>query len=251
MKPYHSEGGIDIYHGNCMDVLAVIPKVDAVVTDPNYGDTSLEWDKMLRGWMDKIEPLTSTVWCFGSFRMFMEMARNGESSRWKLAQEIVWEKQNGSSFHADRFKRVHEIAVQWYRGEWSEVYKLPVTTQDATARTVRRKKRPTHTGNIEQPSYESHDGGPRLMRSVIYAPSCHGYADHPTQKPVEIIDPILRYSVPAGGIVLDPFMGSGTTLVAAKSLGLRAIGIELQEKYCEVAAKRLRQGVLDLREAVA
>lgn len=89
------------------------------------------------------------------------------------------------------------------------------------------------------------------MRSVIYAPSCHGYAEHPTQKPVEIIDPILRYSVPTGGIVLDPFMGSGTTLIAAKSLGLRAIGIELQEKYCEVAAKRLRQGVLDLREAVA
>jgi site-specific DNA-methyltransferase (adenine-specific) len=79
---------------------------------------------------------------------------------------------------------------------------------------------------------------------VIYARSCHGYAVHPTQKPVEIITPLIEYSCPADGMVLDPFMGSGTTLVAARQLGRRAIGIEVEEKYCAAAVKRLRQQAL-------
>jgi len=176
--------------------------------------------------------------------MFMEMAKTGESSRWTHAQEIVWEKQNGSGFHADRFKRVHELAVQFYRGEWAGVFKSPVMTPDATARTIRRKMRPTHTGNIEAGHFVSHDGGPRLMRSVIYAANCHGYAEHPTQKPLAILDPILRYSVPLVGLVTDPFMGSGSTLVAARRLGMTCVGIDVDEKCCETAVNRLRQATL-------
>ncbi len=174
----------------------------------------------------------------------MDMAEGREFSGWKRSQEIVWEKQNGSSFHADRFKRVHELAAHFYRGDWSTVFKAPVMTADATARTTRRKSRPAHTGGIKESRYKSEDGGPCLMRSVIYAANCHGYAEHPTQKPEAIIEPLLRYSIPGGGCVLDPFMGSGTTLAVAKRLGMRAIGIERQEKYCEVSAKRLAQGVL-------
>jgi site-specific DNA-methyltransferase (adenine-specific) len=254
VTPYYEHAGITIYHGDCRDILPGLGRVDAMVTDPPYGDTSLEWDSMFRGWLDLVEPLTSNVWCFGSFRMFMEMARNGDASRWTLAQEIVWEKQNGSGFHADRFKRVHELAVQWYRGEWADLYRAPVTTADATARTVRRKQRPPHMGVIGDGPYRSEDGGPRLMRSVIYAPNCHGYADHPTQKPLEIIRPLLNYSVPSGGSILDPFCGAGSVLVAAKELGFHAIGIEAQERFCEAAARRLSQEVLPLEssaEAIA
>jgi site-specific DNA-methyltransferase (adenine-specific) len=82
------------------------------------------------------------------------------------------------------------------------------------------------------------------MRSVIEVSNCHGIAEHPTQKPVGIIDPLLRYSCPPGGSVLDPFMGAGSVLIAAKALGLRATGIEIDERYCEIAAKRLSQEVL-------
>ena len=75
---------------------------------------------------------------------------------------------------------------------------------------------------------------------------------HPCEKPIEMMTHIVKASTQAGAAVLDPFMGSGTTLVAAKQLGRKCIGIEMEEKYCEIAAERLRQGVLfGAPEAVA
>jgi DNA modification methylase len=73
------------------------------------------------------------------------------------------------------------------------------------------------------------------------ARSCHGTADHPTQKPTEVIGLLVEYASSIGQLVLDPFMGSGTTLRAAKQLGRRAVGVEIDERFCEVAAKRLAQ----------
>lgn len=173
--------------------------------------------------------------------MFLAMAAAGDYAGWKLAQDIVWEKHNGSNFHADRFKRVHELAVQHYPEgvAWADVFKAVVTTPDATRRTLLRKHRPTHTGNIGGHVYASEDGGPRLARSVLYVPSCHGYAENETQKPEGIVDPLIRYSCPPGGLVFSPFMGSGTDLVAARMLGMRAIGCDVRESQCEIAARRL------------
>jgi DNA modification methylase len=76
-----------------------------------------------------------------------------------------------------------------------------------------------------------------------------GRAVHPTQKPLGILSPLIRYSVPGGGLVLDPFMGSGSTLLAARQLGRRAIGIELDEGFCRAAVRRLGQGELSLEAA--
>lgn len=86
------------------------------------------------------------------------------------------------------------------------------------------------------------------MTSIIGARNCHGYAEHPTQKPISIIDPLLRYSCRPTSVVLEPFMGAGSVLVTAKRLGQCAIGIEIQEEYCEIAAKRLSQEVLQFSE---
>jgi site-specific DNA-methyltransferase (adenine-specific) len=179
-------------------------------------------------------------------RFWLAHAADFAAAGWSFGQEIVWKKHNGSGFLTDRFRRVHEFALHWYRGSWGGLYLDPQTTNDATKRTLRRKRRPTHMGRIEEAAYASEDGGPRLMRSVIEARSEHGRALHPTQKPLAVVGPLIAYSVPPGGLVLDPFMGSGSTLRAAKDTGRRAIGIELDERYCEAAATRMGQEVLPM-----
>jgi site-specific DNA-methyltransferase (adenine-specific) len=247
MEPFYDDGQITLYlaDNRRLDLAALPFNVDAIVTDPPYGDTSLEWDRTPGAeWLDLATALTRSLWCFGSFRFWLTESEKFTAAGWRYAQEIVWEKHNGSSFHADRFKRVHELAVQWYRGEWSDIYRDPQTTNDATARTVRMKQRPPHTGHIDAGSYASEDGGPKLMRSVLRVRSEHGRAVHPTQKPLGILRPLIAYSVPREGTVLDPFAGSGSTLLAARDLGRRAIGVEVREEYAEAAVRRLAQGVL-------
>lgn len=243
MKPYYEDDGITIYHGDCRDIISRLPK-SSVVTDPPYAQTHIEWDSVVIGWAGLLN--SDSAWVFGSLRFLLSVV-NTEFVDWKLAQEVVWEKHNGSNLHADRFRRVHELVAHFYRGEWERVYKSPQFTMDATPRMVRKKQRQAHwIGSTGASVYASVDGGPRHMRSVIKARSMHGSALHPTQKPIDIVSPLISYSIPPGGLVLDPFMGSGTTLVAAKQLGRKAIGIETEEKYCEIAAKRLAQGVFDL-----
>ena len=252
MTPYYDEAGITIYHGDCRGVMPTLPKVDLVLTDPPYGDTSLEWDVPVENWLSLVRPLlapSASLWCFGSMRMFL--AEAGAFAAWHLAQDIVWEKHNGSSLHADRFRRVHEHVLQFYpRGvAWGDVYKAPVTTMDATRRAIRGQTPPAHLGGYGTSTYSTEEGGPRLMRSVIYARSSHGSAIHPTQKPLKVVMPLIEYSCPPGGLILDPFAGSLTTAVAAKRLGRRCIAIEREWIYVEQGVERLLQGMLDLEGA--
>lgn len=243
MKPYYQSREVTIYLGDCRKILPLLDPVDCVVADPPYEETDLKWDSLMKGWtkMLPIKP-TGSAWCFGSLKAFMKSSEEWDG--WTIAQEVIWEKHNGTSIHNDRFRRVHEMVVQFYRGQWGGIYKDPVYTNDAIARTVRRKHKPAHWHEIGSGSFKSEDGGPRLQRSVIQVRSCHGSAVHPTQKPLGILAPLISYSCPEGGVVLDPSMGSGSTLCAARELGRRSIGIEIQEKYCRVAVQRLAQEVL-------
>jgi site-specific DNA-methyltransferase (adenine-specific) len=236
--PYWQDDYVTLYQGDARTLLPLL-QADCIITDPPYGDTSLEWDRWQTDWLDYAAQAASQMWCFGSFRMFTRYW--DQFSQWTLAQEIVWEKHNGTNALNDRFRRVHELAVHVYRGEWSDVYKKPVTTNDATGRTVRRKQAPPHWGEIGRHTYRSEDGGPRLMGSVIFARSCHGDAVHPTQKPEAIISPLMEYSVPPAGVVIDCFAGSGTVLAVARKTGRRSIGIEAREEYCKVIVDRLAQ----------
>lgn len=243
ITPYYESDGITLY---LADMREVVPSLvfNCIVTDPPYGETSLDWDHWVNDWPGSLLSSTTErqMWCFGSMRLFL--AKIQEFAGWKFAQDLVWEKHNGSGFRADRFKRVHEHALQFYTGEWANLYHRPVFCNDATKRTVRTKNKPPHLHSIDTTPYQSFDGGPRLMRSVIYARSCHGRADHPTQKPLDILGPLIEYSCPPGGSVLDPFAGAGSTLVAARMLGRRAIGIEAREECCAAAVDRLRQDSL-------
>lgn len=252
-EPYYSDDAVTLYHGRFEDVLRAInfPKADLVLTDPPYGETSLDWDRWPRGWPSLLEPCAPAMWCFGSMRMFLE--HNAEFTGWKLSQDIVWEKHNGSSLAADRFSRVHEHALHWYQGAWSEIHHETPTTADATARVVRKKGRPAQwIGATGETTYVSHDGGPRLMRSVMFHRSMHGQNPiNETQKPEGILEPLISYGCPVGGLILDPFAGSCSSAVAARNIGRRAICVEQRESQCEKAALRLAQAPLNFEDVSA
>jgi site-specific DNA-methyltransferase (adenine-specific) len=236
--PYFQADGITLYCGDLRSIVPLIDSVDAVVADPPYNETSLEWDVWPDGWPALVSRVSRSLWCFGSLRMFWDRASEFEA--WKLAQDIIWEKQNGSGFDADRFKRVHEIICQFYHGDWKSLHKCtPQVSGMSRKKGTRRVIQAPHRGSIASSSYDY--GDTRLERSVIFANNCHGYAVNETQKPETIIAPLLEYSVPPGGIVLDPFAGSGTVLTVARKQGKRAMGIELRESQCEEIVKRLAQ----------
>lgn len=249
MEPYYADELVQLYHGDFRKVLPQLRTSFAlVVADPPYGETSLEWDRWPEGWPAVMADYAEAMWCFGSMRMFLN--RFGEfDPYWNLSQDIVWEKNNGTGFAADRFKRVHEHALHWYRGNWGNVYHQP----PRVAATAKRGgdwagKRPAHTGDRAPKVYV--DDGMRLARSVIKAPSARG-GIHPTEKPVALLELLIGYGGPPASAVLDPFAGSGSTLAAARHLGRRAVGIELREEQCAATAKRLSQGVLDFEKGVS
>jgi site-specific DNA-methyltransferase (adenine-specific) len=241
MKPYYQDEWCTIYHGDFRDgdFTAAL-----IVADPPYGQTSLKWDRWVTEWPCRLLGVAPQLWCFGSMRMFMDHA--SEFEKWNFSQDLVWEKHNGSSFHADRFRRVHEQVCHFYQGQWSSLTINTVRVMGGRKKVIRRKKRPTHMGDINGMTYRSEDGGPRIMRSVIKMPSCHGKALHPTQKPVGLIIPLIEYGTDAGMTVFDPFMGSGSTLEAARQIGRKSVGIDVSEACCEMAAKRLGQSVFQL-----
>jgi site-specific DNA-methyltransferase (adenine-specific) len=250
MTPYYDQDGVTLYHGAFQLWREVVDAatVDCIMADPPYGETNLAWDSWPVGWPGTLAPAlkdSGSMWCFGSLRMLLE--RRDEFQTFKLSHEIIWEKHNGSGFMVDRFRRVHEISAHFYKSDapWANIYKSPRFTMDATARTVRKKEKPPHWhGRTGATTYVSEDGGPRMMRSVIRVRSCHGDAINETQKPEGIVRPLLEYACPPGGTILIPFAGSGTDLVVARELGIKAIGFEIRIEQVEAAANRLRQGIL-------
>lgn len=242
MQPYYADDAITLYHADFHDVFGPEHPYDAVVTDPPYGSTSLAWDRWPYGWLLQAPAFAPVLWCFGSMRMFFDHHLEFSITGWKYAQEIVWEKHNGSSLAADRFSRVHEFAVQWYQGKWGDLFNSPPHTPDAVQKVVRRKALPSvHQGARGASTYRSVDGGDRLMRSVIRLRSMHGAALNETEKPVQLVSLLIACSVPPGGTVFDPFAGAGTTGVAARQLGRKAVLVELREEQCEVAARRFER----------
>jgi site-specific DNA-methyltransferase (adenine-specific) len=244
--PYYRDDQVTLYHGDMRDILPELGQFDACVTDPPYGETSLAWDRWPAGWPALVAGHTNSMWCFGSMRMFLD--RRDEFTGWRLSQDVVWEKHNGTGFAADRLKRVHELALHWYTGVWSEVHHAAPREDyhgpDKHAHA--RDSRTPHTGTIGAHHYA--DDGTRMVRSVIKHPSVRGGL-HPTEKPGAVLAPLIEYSVPPDGTLLDLFAGSCSGLLTACQLGRRAVGIEADEAMCEKAAARL--SVPDLFQAPA
>lgn len=237
---------IQLEHGDCRAIMAALApeSVDLIIADPPYNQTSLRWDRRVTGWLPLAERVlkpNGTLWLFGSLRSFLAMA--DEFRAWRLVQDLVWEKQNGSGFDAERFRRVHEQIAHFRKAasRWAQVHRSPQFTMDAKKRSVRAKAtRVPHTGEIGPHVYSTVEGGPRLVRSVLQVRNAHRQkSGHPTAKPVELLRRLIAYSCPLDGVVLDPFAGSGSTGAAAREEGRSGILIEADSTYCELIRRRL------------
>lgn len=247
MNPYYEHDGVTLYLGDCRDVLPqLLEQPVACVTDPPYEETSAAWDRWPAGWVAAVGaalPADASLWSFGSARMFLEHV--DDFTGWRFAQEQLWLKRNGSGPGiGGRLARVHEWAYHWYRGRWAALHhdwpRERVFTADKSAR--RLASAVTHRRHHAMSSYV--DDGTRLRRSVVESPSVRGQRGHQDEKPLAVVGPLMQECTPPGGLVLDPFGGTGTTGVAARMLGRRAVLIEADERTCETAATRLDQTIL-------
>lgn len=260
MTPYYEDEAVTLYLGDCREVLPALDvTADCIMADPPYESTRLAWDHWPDGWLEAAGQASRSMWCFLPFRQFAEPPYRGiefRSAGWKMSQPAVWEKHNGSGFAADRLKQVHEDVHHWYRGRWGTIYhQAPrvFTGIDPKSRIKRSPRKPetdTHHGALTG-VHTWTDDGMRIVRSVIRARSMHNRgAVHRTEKPVPLLLPLIEYACPPGGLVVDPFAGSGSTLVTAKMLGRRSVGIEIGERECEIVAWRLSCGALPFDDEV-
>jgi site-specific DNA-methyltransferase (adenine-specific) len=246
VKPYWSDETCALYVGDCREILPALGiTADCVIADPPYESTSLEWDRWPDGWLEAAAGVSRSMWCFLPRRQFVEPPFRGREfweAGWRFSHPAIWEKHNGPSFVADRLKQVHEEIGHWYQGPWADVYhevpRVPQTSGHAPGKIRNRAaNRTPHTGDIGGSSYDY--GDDRLARSVIYARSMHHEAIHRTQKPVPVLLPLISYACPSAGLVIDPFGGSCSTLMACRETGRRGIAIEADEAHCERAAEWL------------
>ena len=214
MKPYYEDNraGIVIYHGDCRDFLPSLPSVDLVLTDPPYG---INYQSVWRTDWQRKEKIVGDeefpMWIFETLKPEIAML---VWCRWdqmrifpKPRSFIAWDKGNHSMGDLE-----HEFGRRW---EGCAFYPGP------------------KHWFLKRPA------------DLIVANRINSIdLQHPNEKPINALTPLIACH-PAD-MILDPFMGSGTTLRAAKDLGRKAIGIEIDEKYCEIAAKRLAQEVLPL-----
>jgi site-specific DNA-methyltransferase (adenine-specific) len=245
MRPYYDEDGVTIYHGDCFDVLHSLSGVGAVVTDPPYSSGgAFRGDRMATTLTKYVSSDSSAqqtgigftgdnrdqrafaAWC----ALWMNAARQASDEGATIACFIDW-RQLPTMTDA-----IQSGGWVWRGlGAWSKKFGRP--REGGFSSACEFLVWGTHGQLVPNKSYPC----------GVFECSTPNAADrdHITQKP----EPVVSWSmgnVAHGALVLDPFMGSGTTLVAAKGSGRRAIGIEIEERYCEIAAKRLAQGALPL-----
>ena len=225
MKPYYERDGITIYHGDCREIIPHIGTVDAVVTDPPYG----------------IESSAAFVRQGGKSIGNGDAGWNTAVDRWA---EIASCALRGGGYLAFFFDMRGEPTFPTGVRSWSRYFWVKPSPPPCP--------RNAFMSAVEVCAIGVKDGGARGWWGGGATPnfwtglspnSLRKGVGHPAQKPTGPMLALIGALSPPDGIVLDPFMGSGTTLVAARDLGRKAIGIEIEERYCEVAVKRLSQGV--------
>ena len=214
MTPYYEQDGITIYHGDCREMLPELI-ADVVITDPPY-NVGLVYGEAV----DDMR-VDYSAWCRGWFAECRSVAPLVALTP-GIANVALW------------------CAIE--PPAWIMAWNKPAAMGRA----------PLGFNNWEPVLLWG--TLPKAATSDAFTAALvpdHGLRHHPCPKPLRWGRELVARLAADGALILDPFMGSGTTLLAAKLLGRRAIGIEIEERYCEIAAKRLAQGVLFGAEVAA
>lgn len=207
--PYYEHDGIVIYHGDCRDILPHLPKVDLVLTDPPYGIDFVSRPTM----QQRAKGCIPATWDTAKLPLDVLLSLIARAD-----YVIIW----GGNYYS--LPPVRGFFI-WDKG--------PSFKNRSFAEC--------------EFAWNNLPGNAQIILHQHLADA--RYAEHPTQKPLALMKWCImqpeKFDEPSHTI-LDPFMGSGTTLRAAKDLGRKCIGIEIEEKYCEIAVRRLAQTVLPL-----
>lgn len=205
-RPYYDQDGITIYHGDCREILPELGRVDVVITDPPYGIAHpTNYHERGRGKLAQCR----------DYPPVHDDNKPFDPTPWLIYPCILW----GANYYASKLPDSSGWLV------WDKL--RPPTLDQATAELA----------------WSNFVKGCRVFRFMWNGMlrDSNEPLVHPTQKPEPLLTWCMSLPWTPAGTVLDPFMGSGTTLVAAKNLGRRAIGIEIEERYCEIAVRRLAQ----------
>jgi site-specific DNA-methyltransferase (adenine-specific) len=222
VKPYYDHAGITIYHGDCREILPELPKVDLVLTDPPYGIGYSLYESHEDNPKEYYEELLNPVIL--------------------LCEGLI--KEDGYLFFWQSMKNCHKFGEWFPKGfrifaackdfiQYSNQKIL--NSWDPVIFWSKEKNKDIAPGIASKRDYH-------IGRTSIHVTK-RGER-HPCPRPIDTVSYIINLTSREGEIILDTFVGSGTTLRAAKDLGRKAIGIEIEEKYCEIAVRRLQQEVL-------
>jgi site-specific DNA-methyltransferase (adenine-specific) len=233
VKPYYEHNGITIYHGDCREILPQIgtDSCDCVITDPPYSEQTQAGARSNPnyGFNESRSAFVPFFVPLENLRLILsECSRI--AMRWIVAT-VDWK-------HAAELERTTPSGLRFVRcGVWVKPDGAPQFTGDRPAQgweavAILHRKDST---------LEWNGGGSRAVwtHHIVRAYEI----GHPTPKPLPLMKEFVQLFANSYYPILDPFCGSGTTLQAAKDAGISAIGIEIEEKYCEIAAKRLSQEV--------
>lgn len=216
--PYYEDDRVTLYHGDCRELTNWL-EADVLVTDPPYG-VAYQSHKPAheRGFFDEIANDRDTS------------ARDLALDAWGNRPALVF-----GSWKMPKPVGTHTV-LTWDKGDASGMGNLSVPWKPNTEEIY-----------VLGGGFVGKRDGAVLRGHTVVTWASKG-REHPNMKPVSLMSALIAKTV---GVVADPFAGSGSTLVAAKRLGRKAIGVEIDEAYCEVIANRLSQGVLDFGEATA
>ncbi len=236
-KPYYQDEWVTIYHGDCREILPHLEKVDLVLTDPPYGVTKLEWDNDKTDYMITLIGIVrdnGAVIVFSTQPFTTKLIyENLKTFRYTW----VWDKEITGNPLLAKYQplKIHEEICVFSK----EPHRyFPIMTKG-----IFRKKGGGRSKLLNMDMSASHNDEYYPVSILRFPNSARG--EHPTQKPNGLISYLVQsYSMP-NEMILDPFLGSGTTAYCAKKLNRKCVGIEIEEKYCEIVAKRCSQSVFN------